>query len=532
MTRSTFHRLFSSDTPPSGIGTIPFVEPPSEIIPLRTGSLRATLLNRPKALNALSLSMMKSLTNHLTDFDRDLTGMALMISKYGECRAFCSGGDAKSVATYLSSGDEQGKASAYEVLTTLYKTCHAIGTLNTPLVVVMDGYTMGGGLGLSVHAPIRVATENTSIWVPEGSIGLFPDSGVAWFLARGIDGPAVGSYLALTGRKINGMEAVLSGFATHFVPSDRLPAMIDALSDLRTTDLRVIDSVIEDFVGNAPSVDEWSNWAISGDVRDGIERCFNSASLGSIVKALDAENSLWSSETLKSMQAQSPTAMKVTAELVHRAQKLDFASFMKLEQRLAWFFTHTVKDFATGTAASRLQSKQESVPAWSPTWEEVIDGIAFTDNDVKIVFGDQDAKIPEDALLPPLTTQPTLYNTKTFQNYIGHTVVGVPSEEDVRKFITGEASGAGSFAFTRTELIDWFAANWGAFLDQEHLTPISVIDGSGTGGSRYIDPNYDEVHGLGAGGRRKRERWGVRQRIESVVNRRCSEKDGYLKWKG
>ncbi|TPX45695.1 hypothetical protein SeMB42_g03904 [Synchytrium endobioticum] len=426
-------------------------------------------------------------------FDADATGRTLMISNSAP---FCANGAPEPAASHPAS-------DASALLAALTRTAHAIGTLSTPLAVVMDGLAADTGLGICVHAPIRIATEHTSICIPRS--GLHPAAGLAWFLAKNIDGPAVGAYLALVGAHLHGMEAVLSGFATHFVPADRLAAMADALSGLKSADLRAVGAVVEDFVGNAPSAHEWNSWAISGDVRNTIDRCFDSLLLTDIVDRLAADKSAFAAHTLMQIQSRSPIALNVSAELLRRAPKLDFASYMNLELRLAWYFTHCVRDSATET----LQ------------WDEVVHDRG---NKLSAIFGDTDAN-PNDI---EASSEYTLYSSKTYKYYTHRTAVSVPSEDDIRRIVTGDASGAGSFAFTKQELVDWFAGNWGTFLDDEHLTPISVMDPL-MGGSRYMDPNYHE--GVSGVQGTKREKWGVRQRVEAVIERRCIEKDGYLRWR-
>lgn len=151
------------------------------------------------------------------------------------------------IVTKASSGAKEDIAAALKFFEEEYRLNHLIGTIDTPMVALMDGITMGGGVGISVHAPFRIATEHTVFAMPETKIGLIPDVGGTFFLPR-LDGQ-LGTYLGLSGDTLKGEEVFMAGIATHYVPSNRIPALMSRLCELETSDLGVIHNAIEEFSG-------------------------------------------------------------------------------------------------------------------------------------------------------------------------------------------------------------------------------------------------------------------------------------------
>ena len=139
----------------------------------------------------------------------------------GAGRAFCAGGDVKAAVAAVEAGDP---AAAARFFRTEYRLNYALARLGTPHVALLDGVAMGGGAGVSVHGPFRVATERTLFAMPECGIGLFPDVGTTHFLPRLAGG--LGAWLGLTGARLTGADALAAGVATHFIPSSRLPALV------------------------------------------------------------------------------------------------------------------------------------------------------------------------------------------------------------------------------------------------------------------------------------------------------------------
>ena len=172
-------------------------------------------LNRPSALHALTLDMCHSMSAALTAWQVD-NDVAIVMIDHAEGRGFCAGGDIRFLADSAALGGDAGRKFFHDE----YQLNHQLFTYPKPIVAFMDGITMGGGVGVSLPAKYRVATENTKFAMPETGIGLFPDVGGGWFLSR-LEG-RVGQYLALTGARVAGAGCLALGLATHYLPSEAL----------------------------------------------------------------------------------------------------------------------------------------------------------------------------------------------------------------------------------------------------------------------------------------------------------------------
>src|SRR5579883_2244401 len=243
----------------------------------RRGPLGLITLNRPKALNALTLAMMSALDPRLDEWEADPDIHAVVIQGAGE-RAFCAGGDIRALYESRAKGDRCYRAAFYREE---YSQNRRIFRFKKPYIALIDGITMGGGVGLSVHGTYRVATEHTLFAMPETGIGLFPDVGGGYFLPR-LPG-AIGMYLGLTGARIKAADCLYAGIATHYLASARLEPLVE---ELARTDLsrgrEAIDAVLAGFAetaGPAPLAAQ----------RAAIDRCFGQESVEAIFAALEAE---------------------------------------------------------------------------------------------------------------------------------------------------------------------------------------------------------------------------------------------------
>lgn len=186
------------------------------------GGLGHLTLNRPRALNALDAGMVVEMTRILTAWIDDTDVHTVLIDGAGD-RGLCAGGDVRALRTALVDGHPEQVQAFFRAE---YALDALIAEYPKPLVVIADGVTMGGGIGIAGHAPIRIVTERSQLAMPETRIGFFPDVGGALLLARA---PGhLGEYLGLTGAVMTGADAIEAGFADHFVPSDRLPSLADA----------------------------------------------------------------------------------------------------------------------------------------------------------------------------------------------------------------------------------------------------------------------------------------------------------------
>src|ERR1700761_8747793 len=242
--------------------------------------VRTIELNRPKKLNSLNASMARKILPRLREWEKSQIANVVLISGAGP-KAFCAGGDVAELALQNKTGREgQQKSTDYFALE--YQLDHLIATYSKPYVAIMDGITMGGGVGLSVHAPFRIATEKTVFAMPETTIGFFPDVGGSFFLPR-LDGE-IGTYLSLTSERLHGVQAFYAGIATHYIDSSVLAQMTTRLSELVFRDhanlnerLELINSTIAEFTSALPSPDSYEaarHGNLTGPLREAIDRIF------------------------------------------------------------------------------------------------------------------------------------------------------------------------------------------------------------------------------------------------------------------
>jgi enoyl-CoA hydratase len=337
-----------------------------EILFERRGPLALATLNRPKALNALNLAMIEALDPQLRAWESDPGVRAVVIRGAGD-RAFCAGGDVRAcwdAGLAMKRGEGDGRLTR-EFFRGEYRLNRRIHAYPKPYVALIDGITMGGGVGLSVHGSHRVATERTLFAMPETGIGLFPDVGGSWFLPR-CPGQ-VGTYLALTGSRLHAAEAIYAGIATHYVPSEGLDALVE---DLASADLSRgrddVDGVVKKHARDP-------GHATLSEHRDAIDRCFNFDTIEEIFQSLRNEGTDWSGATLKVLSQMSPTSLKVALRQLRRGAGLDFDEAMRMEFRLSQACMRG-DDFYEGIRAV-LVDKDRSAQ-WRPaTLEEVTEGM-------------------------------------------------------------------------------------------------------------------------------------------------------------
>jgi enoyl-CoA hydratase len=315
----------------------------ASVIASREGRIGRILLNRPRALNALDLGMIRATTMALDGFRDDPAVHAVVLEGAGD-RAFCAGGDIRAIRSYALAGDT---ASVEAFFAEEYALNAAIDEFPKPYVSLIDGVCMGGGIGLSVHGAIRVTTEGGMFAMPETAIALFPDVGGSFMLPR-LPGE-LGMYLALTGARLTGADAVHAGIATHFVPRADLPALRAALA---TDGVAAVGSF-------AQTPAPFSLAAL----RPAIDRCFSAASVPEILARLAAEDSDWARETLATLGHVSPSAVMWTFALLRRGAELNLRDALADELKLTRRVTQHA-DFAEGVRAMLVD--KDRAPKWSP----------------------------------------------------------------------------------------------------------------------------------------------------------------------
>jgi enoyl-CoA hydratase len=313
------------------------------VITRRDGRIGRILLNRPRALNALDLSMIRACAAILETWREDPQVHAVVIEGAGD-RAFCAGGDIRVLRDGQIAGD---RASVDRFFSEEYALNLAIATYPKPYVALIDGLCMGGGIGLSVHAPYRVATEHAGFAMPETAIGFFPDIGATFLLPR-LPGE-LGTYLGLTGLRVTGADAVHAGLATHFTPRARLKDLSAALARDGIATLAAFGETLPAF-----------SYA---DRRAAIDHCFSAPTVGEIVARLEADGGEWSQTALKALRQVSPSALHWTLRALRRGRDLALKQALTAEFALTRT-TMAHPDFAEGVRAMVVD--KDRTPAWQP----------------------------------------------------------------------------------------------------------------------------------------------------------------------
>jgi enoyl-CoA hydratase len=298
----------------------------------RVGHLGLITLNRPKALNALSLAMVRELNHVLQQWQDDAQVRAVVVrgsNKEGPFGAFCAGGDIR----YFHQAALSGDVTLEDFFTEEYSLNHVIQNYAKPYIALMDGIVMGGGMGISQGAALRVVTERTKMAMPETHIGLFPDVGGGYFLSR-CHGPVcpvhMGEYLALTGDVLRGGESLHVGLADVCVESSALPALWDSL---QKQDWASGDAVVTWLREQCKASTVQALAAMPAWEASPIDQVFGLATVSEMAQALQG-NDEWSVQTLKALHHQSPLMLCVTLEQVRRGRHMTLAENLRMERDL------------------------------------------------------------------------------------------------------------------------------------------------------------------------------------------------------
>ena len=318
------------------------------------GGIGRLRLNRPKAIHALTTRMCEVMSEALLRW-RDDDGVEAVIIDHAEGRGFCAGGD---VVTLARSGNSDGE-EARDFFFAEYRLNHLLFTYPKPTVAIMDGITMGGGVGISLPCDFRIATENTRFAMPETSIGLFPDVGGGWYLPR-LPG-RVGEFMALTGARLDGAECHYLGLASHYVEQASLDEMVERIAK----NPQRLQGQIGALAANPPEAKIEQSLPL-------ITKLFGSDRLEDVLAALEGDDSDWAHSELATLRSKSPLSCKVSLRLMAEgANRASFADEMRAEYALAGRVVKT-HDFREGVRALLIDKTGE--PKWDPaTPEEVTD---------------------------------------------------------------------------------------------------------------------------------------------------------------
>lgn len=314
------------------------------------GAVGRLSLNRPEALHALNTAMCEAMIEALLAWRGDASVPAVLID-HASGRGFCAGGDIRMLAE-SGAGDA---ADARRFFHTEYRLNHLLFEYPKPVIAIMDGVVMGGGVGISLPAPFRVATERTTFAMPETGIGLFPDVGGGWHLPR-LPGQS-GMWLALTGARLKGADCLALGVATHFVESGKAEGLKAVLSEAAADGGDAVEDVLSTFQTDPGP-------ASLAPFREAIDRHFGADDVESVFKSLEADGSDWVREQLATLRSKSPQTLKVAfRQLRTGAQLTSFGDNMAMEYRIG---SRVVRrhDFLEGVRAVIVD--KDNAPRWDP----------------------------------------------------------------------------------------------------------------------------------------------------------------------
>ena len=328
-----------------------------DILLERRGALGLVTLNRPKALNTLSLAMYRAMDPKLVAWGSDPAVRAIVVRGAGG-RAFCAGGDVRAI--YDARAHPQGRPGDYKAdfFREEYRLIERVHRFPKPYIALMDGIAMGGGMGISVNGSHRVATERSLCAMPEVHIGLFPDVGATRYL--NLCPGKVGLYLALTGARIQAADMLYCGFATHYVPHERIADLVGALAGIewRAGEERAQVGALLERYRESPGAPPLAA------LRAQIDRCFAGASVEEILEALAKEGSDWARETRAIIERASPTSLKITFHQMKLGEAgMDIEAALALEYRMTQHVM-AAHDFYEGIRAVLVDKDQN--PRWAP----------------------------------------------------------------------------------------------------------------------------------------------------------------------
>lgn len=306
------------------------------------GNAGLIILDRPKALNALSHEMALDIERALEDW-RDDDAVQLIIVRGEGDRGLCAGGD---VAALREDALNDGHAGA-DFWADEYRLNLLISQYPKPYVAIMNGIVLGGGVGISAHGSHRIVTDSTKLGMPETGIGFCPDVGGSWILGHAPYN--LGIHYGLTGIHEGGAQAIEAGLADYLVADKNIDALVAELCETGQV------GVIEKFAAEAP--------VGFGPRRVDMERIYGADTVEEILELLDAHDEEWAADAAKRIRRNSPHALKVTLESIRRARSLTLADALREEYRIS---CHMQKnpDFAEGVRAQIIDKDRQ--PKWQP----------------------------------------------------------------------------------------------------------------------------------------------------------------------
>lgn len=332
------------------------------------GNAGVITLNRPKMLNTLNEAMIDSIRNKLGEWLKPNSRVKHVIQK-GTGKAFCAGGDVKAMVNEAQAGNHE---YAKRFMWKEYRLNYAINSYPLPFISVLDGYTMGGGCGISSHGKYRVSTENTDWAMPEVDIGFFPDHGASHFLNK-LKHHEFGTYLAMTGARLKGNDVYLSGASTSVCASYKVQHLLDDLTNSNSAE--EVECVLQHYNDTAGENNNVFKQPFSYDKEKLriIHDCFGQDTLHEMFGALEKEAGLagkhrdWVQKVLDNLNAKATSSLSITMEQMRRGEELSLEEAFQMEWGIGCQAMHE-KDFYEGVRA-KLQEK-DNKPIWDENWDQ------------------------------------------------------------------------------------------------------------------------------------------------------------------
>lgn len=440
---------------------------------------RLVTLNRPKKLNSLNSSMVSKIFPRLLEYSKSSVNNVIILNSTSP-KGLCAGGDVTECVKQMKEGNPRYASNFFQQE---YNLNYLISTCPKPYVSLMDGITMGGGVGLSVHAPFRVATEKTKLAMPEMDIGLFPDVGTTFFLPRLDD--KVGYYLALTGQMLNGLDAYMLGFATHYVPSDRIDALVNRLSNLQPPSVNdnkpednhasilnnnkeyfaQVNQAIEEFTEN--KLPDGYMYPFTAEQLKLIKTAFSQSSVEEILSVLQKDGSDFAQKTYNTVLAKSPLSLKVAFELLNRGAENSIRQQFELEMISATNMVNIkpeASDFVKGVSHKLIDKiKEPAFPEWN---------LAKQPNEISSEYVQKlvTKSVHTSKLKEPLIQKLFGINYKSYPYNMG-----LPNGNQVKNYVTGNDGSGRSYLPTPTEVLKHFKQSTSSKLGVE-LKVQSTLD--------------------------------------------------------
>lgn len=446
-----------------------------EVLLKNENAARIISLNRPSKFNALTTPMVNQIIPTLLEYNKSKVANCVIIeSSYQDQQKtpfFCAGGDvAEAAKNVINSAPEK----AMEFFHSEYSLNYLLSIYSKPVIAYMNGITMGGGLGLAVHSPFRIATENTRCAMPETEIGFFPDVGMSFFLPR-MDGN-LGKFLALTGESIYGIDNLIAGFATHYVPSNRLEELtkrlgginipnneslrainenelkdITAISEQINEYFAIMNSAIEEFTDSIPDSHQFK---YSNEQRNLIDKVFLIDSpieaifnqLHKIGESTDTPSAAaFATSVLNSLKTKSPISLKIADQLLKVGSQTNNSAAITQELILAQNLLADPKsnDFVEGVSKKLIEK------AGNPSWkaEKVFD---VSNTDIHKLFTNKHVPFPT---LIDFSNNEEFY-LNDYKHYPFN--MGLPSELEIKQYISGDDGSNRDYAPTKKEVMNKF----------------------------------------------------------------------------